>query len=210
MSIENIVISIIKTAAYCIFIKVVIGIAVLIAIFIKIVFGIDIGHSIMISCVLILTVYIIYKTVKYVKREKIENQTIWDKMGISEEMRFTLQRYFLAGFLPIFYMFLLIRFDVKKGTVLMAVFIAVLICLNYKLHAKLYNFIASKIKSAKKEKYAYALRKYADTVCKNCGALISKKDRVCFNCGAKADKKSKTPIIIAILIIAAVVCMRFV
>ncbi|MDR2790813.1 MAG: zinc ribbon domain-containing protein [Campylobacteraceae bacterium] len=212
-SLKNGVNSVVKTAAHAILIKIIIGGVLLLtvsaALILKNIFDIETGIALIISCIFILTVYIVYKIVKRAKNrpEKVENPTLWDKMGISAATRFTfvnMAQKLLLVFMPICYLFLLVRFGVEKGTILMVVFIAVLICLNYKLHVKLYE----RIRLQNRAKYAYALRENADTVCKNCGALISRNDKICFNCGAKTEQKGKTTIIIAVLIIVVIACMR--
>ncbi|MDR2342304.1 MAG: hypothetical protein LBD84_04625 [Campylobacteraceae bacterium] len=211
--------SIVKTVAYDIFTKAVIGIVFaligIISLFCKNIFDINNGNSLIISCVLTLSIYIIYKIAKRIKnkQEKIENQTLWDKMGISKEMRLTLigiaQRCFLIGFF-IIYSLSIMYFGIERAVILLVIFVAILICCKYKLHVKLYDLTASKIKSHNKAKYAYAFRNDANIVCKNCGTLISRKDKICFNCGLKVNKKSKTLLILLFLIFIAAVFMRFV
>jgi hypothetical protein len=167
----------------------------LVAILLNKVFGIDAGRSIIIADISAACIYIAYKIVKFstAKKEKIENQTLWDKLGISQEMRSELMDYatrFIVVILVLASYAILIKILIKffsayqSLVISMIIMIAVPICYKFNLHIKLYRFINRNSK-----------HQTAVIVCKNCATLISKSDSVCFNCGTKV-KKSKAPMLL--------------
>jgi hypothetical protein len=197
------------------FASIIFGCVGLIAIAMNKIFGISSGISIMIVTISTLCIYIVYKIVRFstTKRERIENQTLWDKLGISEEMRLTLadivQKAFIVIFIVVLFAVSMAFVSFATPLIITAIFVIVLISYKYGLHIKLYNFIILKIKVRKETKYAYTFKESDNTVCNNCAALISKSDSVCFNCGA-VQKKSKAFVLFllfVIVIFAIIVCV---
>jgi hypothetical protein len=157
------------------------------------VFDIDAGNTIIIATISAACIYIAYKIVKFstAKKEKIENQTLWDELEISQEIRHELIEYitsFLVVLLLLVLYIILIKilfqfFTAHQSLIISTIIVvSIPICYKFNLHIKLYQFINRNSK-----------HQTAVIVCKNCATLISKSDSVCFNCGTKV-KKSKAPI----------------
>jgi hypothetical protein len=175
------------------------------------IFEIDIGISVIISTISMLTIYTVYKVVKLLisKRKSEEKQTLWEKMGISEEMRDYLigitMRLSLVALGIVLSILLSNFFDVVRSLIISAVTVVIIIpiCYKYKLHIRFYKLITSKIKNKKNRELmpkSFPQNSSTDTVCKNCAALLDKNIFCCPNCGTTIKRNNGAIFAMGVLI----------